>query len=74
MFSSVFSCNNVLTPNDILIKAMEMAYKADMDIINLSFGENGGWAEDPLSVVADRMVEAGVHGKWHERNPGGERL
>lgn len=51
-----------------------MAYKADMDIINLSFGENGGWAEDPLSVVADRMVEAGVHGKWHERNPGGERL
>ncbi|KAI8576802.1 hypothetical protein K450DRAFT_255039 [Umbelopsis ramanniana AG] len=57
----VFSCQNVLTPNDILIKAMEMAYKADMDIVNLSFGENGGWAEDPLAVVADRMVEAGVH-------------
>ncbi|KAH8549911.1 peptidase S8/S53 domain-containing protein [Umbelopsis sp. PMI_123] len=57
----VFSCQNVLTPNDILIKAMEMTYKADMDIINLSLGENGGWAEDPLAVVADRIVDAGVH-------------
>ena len=49
---------------------MEMAYKADMDIINLSFGENGGWAEDPLAVVADRMVEAGVHGECNERKRG----
>jgi hypothetical protein len=43
---------------------MEMAYKADMDIINLSLGENGGWAEDPLAVVADRIVDAGVHGEF----------
>lgn len=49
---------------------MEMAYKADMDIINLSFGENGGWAEDPLAVVADRMVEAGVHGECNENETG----
>lgn len=44
------------------MKAMEMAYEADMDIINLSLGTNGGWAEDALSVLADRLVAKGVHG------------
>ncbi|KAJ2959685.1 hypothetical protein NQZ79_g4872 [Umbelopsis isabellina] len=57
----VFSCYNVLTPNDILIKAMEMAFNAGMDIINLSLGENGGWSEDPLSIIADRIADAGTH-------------
>ncbi|KAG2183715.1 hypothetical protein INT43_006726 [Umbelopsis isabellina] len=57
----VFSCHNVLTPNDILIKAMEMAFNAGMDIINLSLGENGGWSEDPLSIIADRIADAGTH-------------
>lgn len=41
---------------------MEMAYEAKLDIITLSRGENGGWAEDPLSIIADRIVDAGVYG------------
>ncbi|CAM0136903.1 unnamed protein product [Umbelopsis sp. WA50703] len=57
----VFSCHNVMTPNDILIKAMEMAFNAGMDIINLSLGENGGWSEDPLSIIADRIAETGIN-------------
>ncbi|GAB5589864.1 hypothetical protein Unana1_04764 [Umbelopsis nana] len=57
----VFSCHKIVAPNDILIKTMEMAYEAKLDIINLSRGENGGWAEDPLSIIADRIVDAGVY-------------
>ncbi|KAI9313291.1 peptidase S8/S53 domain-containing protein [Dichotomocladium elegans] len=49
------------TTTDIFIKAMEMAYEAKMDILSLSFGEHGGWSEDPLSVMADRLVSRGVH-------------
>lgn len=41
---------------------MEMAYKAGMDVVNLSFGENGGWKEDIVAVMADRMVAHGVNG------------
>jgi hypothetical protein len=52
-----------MTPNDILIKAMEMAFNAGMDIINLSLGENGGWSEDPLSIIADRIAETGINGR-----------
>lgn len=48
---------------------MEMAFKAKMDIINLSLGENGGWAEDPLAVIADRIVDAGVHGEFSSQRP-----
>lgn len=33
-----------------------------MDVINISLGVSGGWAEDVLSVVADRLVAQGVHG------------
>ncbi|KAI9027482.1 peptidase S8/S53 domain-containing protein [Phycomyces nitens] len=57
----VFGCNYGGVSNDILIKAMEMAYNAGMDIINISLGDNGGWEEDALSVVADRLVDLGVH-------------
>lgn len=32
--------------------------------INILFGENGGWAEDLLAVIADRIVDAGVHGEF----------
>ncbi|KAL0092230.1 secreted subtilisin-like serine protease [Phycomyces blakesleeanus] len=57
----VFGCNYGGVSNDILIKAMEMAYNDGMDIINISLGDNGGWEEDALSVVADRLVDLGVH-------------
>lgn len=33
-----------------------------MDIISISLGVSGGWAEDILSVVADRIVAKGIHG------------
>ncbi|KAI8091745.1 peptidase S8/S53 domain-containing protein [Thamnidium elegans] len=57
----VYGCNYPAAPNDIVIKAMEMAYKAKMDVISISLGVSGGWAEDILSVVADRIVSKGVH-------------
>ncbi|ORZ01661.1 peptidase S8/S53 domain-containing protein [Syncephalastrum racemosum] len=57
----VFGCNSQSSTSDVFMKAMEMAYKADMDIINISLGTNGGWAEDALSVLADRLVAKGVH-------------
>lgn len=34
-----------------------------MDVISISLGVSGGWQEDILSVVADRIVSKGVHGK-----------
>ncbi|KAI8997763.1 peptidase S8/S53 domain-containing protein [Pilobolus umbonatus] len=57
----VYSCKHQDTSNDIILKAMEMAYKAGMDIINLSLGVSGGWGNEVLSVVADRLVSKGVH-------------
>ncbi|RCI06130.1 hypothetical protein CU098_000826, partial [Rhizopus stolonifer] len=57
----VYGCNFPTVPNDILIKAIEMAYKAGMDIINLSLGLHGGWQEEILAEVANRVVKKGVH-------------
>jgi hypothetical protein len=34
-----------------------------MDVISISLGVRGGWEEDVLSVMADRLVAKGVHGK-----------
>jgi hypothetical protein len=34
-----------------------------MDIISISLGISGGWEEDILSVVADRLVAKGIHSK-----------
>jgi hypothetical protein len=33
-----------------------------MDVISISLGVSGGWEEDILSVMADRLVSKGVHG------------
>ncbi|RUS33060.1 peptidase S8/S53 domain-containing protein [Jimgerdemannia flammicorona] len=55
----IFGCNSSTTTNDIIIKAMEMAHEAGMDIINLSLGEIGGWEENPVSIMADRLVGLG---------------
>ncbi|KAG2223928.1 hypothetical protein INT45_009380 [Circinella minor] len=57
----VFGCNSQLATTDVFLKAMEMAYEADMDILNLSFGKDGGWHEDVIAVLADRLVSQGVH-------------
>lgn len=63
LLGRVFGCKSQVSTTDVFIKAMEMAYKADMDVINLSLGENGGWEEDVLAVFADRLVARGVHGR-----------
>ncbi|RCI04062.1 hypothetical protein CU098_012250, partial [Rhizopus stolonifer] len=57
----VYGCNYASSPNDIMLKAMEMAYKAGMDVISISSGVSGGWDESVLSVMADRLVAKGVH-------------
>jgi hypothetical protein len=33
-----------------------------MDVVSISLGISGGWEEDVLSVMADRLVSKGVHG------------
>ena len=58
----MYGCNYGLVPNDILMKAMEMAYQAGMDVINLSLGIHGGWEEEALAIMANRIVAQGVHG------------
>lgn len=35
-----------------------------MDVISISLGISGGWQEDVLSVMADRLVSKGVHGRF----------
>ncbi|RCI03374.1 hypothetical protein CU098_010979 [Rhizopus stolonifer] len=57
----VYSCNYGLVPNDILIKAVQMAYEAGMDIINLSLGLHGGWEEEALATIISRIAAKGVH-------------
>lgn len=44
----------------MLIEAFLQAYEAGSDIITASIGGSSGWSEDPWSVVASRIVEAGV--------------
>lgn len=46
---------------------MDMAYKAGMDVINLSLGSFGGWEETALSRVASSIVSKGVHGKQKKK-------
>jgi hypothetical protein len=33
-----------------------------MDVINISLGVSGGWEEEILAVMADRLVSQGVNG------------
>lgn len=42
-----------------------MAYKAGMDIINLSLGIHGGWEEQAFAEIVSRIVSKGVHGNHH---------
>ncbi|KAI9293124.1 subtilisin-like protein [Neoconidiobolus thromboides FSU 785] len=57
----VFGCgSNARVESDIIIEAMELAYKDGMDIINLSLGGGSAWSEYPDSVVADKLSSLGV--------------
>ena len=55
----VFSCSGAGS-DDIIMQAMIRAYNDGVDIINLSLGEDSGWTENALSVLASRLVNAGT--------------
>ncbi|ORY97939.1 peptidase S8/S53 domain-containing protein [Syncephalastrum racemosum] len=55
----IFGCTGG-AGEDTVIKAMEMAYAAGCDVINLSLGVQNAWPEDPMAVVADRLSQKGV--------------
>ncbi|RCI02174.1 hypothetical protein CU098_002622, partial [Rhizopus stolonifer] len=55
----IFGCDGS-TSNDLVIKALISAYEAGCDIINLSLGTPSNWADDPTSIVANRVSERGV--------------
>ncbi|KAI9495422.1 peptidase S8/S53 domain-containing protein [Zychaea mexicana] len=55
----VFGCSGGAS-EDTIIKAMEMAYAAGCNVINLSLGTQSAWAENAMAVVADRLAKNGV--------------
>ena len=55
----VFGCTGG-AGDDVLIAAFAQAYQDGSDIITASIGGAKGWSEDPWSVVASRIVAAGV--------------
>ncbi|KAI7860448.1 peptidase S8/S53 domain-containing protein [Circinella umbellata] len=55
----IFGCKGS-TSNDLVIKAMILAYEAGCNIINLSLGGVNSWPEDPSAVVADRISKKNV--------------
>ncbi|CAO3585587.1 unnamed protein product [Absidia cylindrospora] len=54
----IFGCSGS-SADDIIMKAMEMAYLDGMDVINLSLGDNG-WPLSPASVLADKLSLMGM--------------
>lgn len=55
----VFGCEGFTTA-DIMIAAMEMALKDDMDILNMSIGSAFQWPQYPTAVAADNLVQKGM--------------
>jgi subtilisin family serine protease len=55
----LFGCKGS-TGTDIIIAALERAYKDGMDIVNLSLGGGSSWAGYPTSVVADKLAAKGM--------------
>ncbi|KAF5357287.1 hypothetical protein D9758_005834 [Tetrapyrgos nigripes] len=54
----VFGCRGN-TPDDIVIEALLRAFRDGQDIITLSLGDSGGWAESVTSAVANRLAHQG---------------
>ncbi|POS76646.1 minor extracellular protease vpr [Diaporthe helianthi] len=46
--------------DDVLTAAFNLAFEAGSDIITSSTGFDSGWSETPVSVVVQRIVDAGV--------------
>lgn len=55
----VFSCQGGTTA-EIVIQAMRKAYEDGMDIINISLGNDGGFADSPESLVVEELSKLGV--------------
>lgn len=54
----IFGCHGS-SSDDMIMKAMERAYKDGMDVINMSLGDNG-WPESPASLLADVLALKGM--------------
>ncbi|KAJ1979692.1 hypothetical protein H4R34_002728 [Dimargaris verticillata] len=53
----IFNCATQFNPTEAtLVKALTRAHADGVDIINISMGFPGGWADSPLSKVADRLA------------------
>lgn len=57
----VFGCDGS-SGNDVIIKALLMAYDAGVDVINLSLGETNSWSNsvDAENEVVNKIVKKGV--------------
>ncbi|CAO3685818.1 unnamed protein product [Rhizopus stolonifer] len=67
----VFGCDGS-TSNDLVIKALLSAHEAGCNVINLSLGSPSNWADDPTSLVANRISEKGSIVVAAAGNEGGE--
>jgi minor extracellular serine protease Vpr len=56
----VFGCEGSVN-DDVVLAAMEQAYKDGMQVVNMSLGSDyDGWAQSVESRAASRMVKAGI--------------
>jgi subtilisin family serine protease len=55
----VFGCQGSTT-SDVIIAALEMAYRDGMDVVNMSLGAAFQWPQFPTAVVSNRLVRRGV--------------
>ncbi|GAA5513723.1 hypothetical protein Dcar01_02468 [Deinococcus carri] len=55
----VFGCEGS-TQSDIMLQAMEMAYKDGMQVLNMSIGASFQWPEYPTAKAASRLVKKGM--------------
>lgn len=69
----VVGCDGRVTDDDF-IAAFNKAFEAGSDIITTSMSMMGGFSENPISVVIQRIVEAGVPCTVAAGNSGGNGL
>ncbi|MCX7803543.1 MAG: S8 family serine peptidase, partial [Meiothermus ruber] len=55
----VFGCEGSTT-SEIILAALEMAWKDRMDVVNMSLGAAFQWPQYPTAVASDRLVRKGV--------------
>ncbi len=55
----VFGCNGSTT-SDIMLAAMERAYRDGMQVLNMSIGASNQWPQYPTAAAASRLVKKGM--------------